>query len=141
MIRTSIALAAGVSLLALGGCRTTTNDNVPPGARADGVATPAYPAITVERPLQQYVAVDYDAIRVTPWDGSSPMRVTVPLRSTAYEQLAIQYRFLWYDADGNPVNESGWTFAALEPGLQSFLEGRATTSAAAKYRVEVRSAR
>lgn len=140
MIRTTIAAVAGVSLLALGGCRTT-NDNIPPGARADGVSEVTYPAITVERPLQQFVAVDYNSIQVTPWDGTSPMRVVVPLRSTAYEQMSIQYRFLWFDASGKPVSESGWTFVSLEPGLQAFLEGRATTSAAAQYRAEVRSSR
>jgi uncharacterized protein YcfL len=138
-LRMGVAVAAGVMGL-VGGCRTT-NDNVPFGARADGIAPEAYPGIAVEQPLQKFVVVDYPSVIVDRATAERPMRVQVPLRSTAYEQMSVQHNFTWYDAGGRQVGESGWRFVSLEPGLQTMLDGSARKLEAEKFRLEIRSAR
>ena len=122
-------------------CSTTRNDNLPPGATKDPVRASEYPFITVERPLQSFVAVDYDSILVDRSDGRTPMRVEVPVRSTAYEQMSVQHRFQWYDADGRHLKDDGWKFGSLEPGTQSIFKSNAVSLDAAQYRLEIRSAR
>lgn len=138
LVRT-LGVAACTAVAGLAGC--VTNDNTPPGARLDSVPAEAYPSIAIERPLQQFTAVDAAAIRLDRPTDSAPLRVSVPLRSTAYEQMSVQYRYLWFDGEGRPLTQSGWRFASLEPGLQLFLEGNATHLEAEQYRLEVRSAR
>ncbi|MEL6740111.1 MAG: DUF1425 domain-containing protein [Planctomycetota bacterium] len=133
------ALAALALVAALPAC--VTNDNVPPGARQDPVPGAAYPAIAIERPLQQFAVVDPEGIRIDRPTGTSPLRVSVPVRSTAYQQMSVQYRYLWFDGAGRPIGDSGWRFASLDPGLQSFFEANATTTRAEQYRLEVRTAR
>lgn len=138
MNRTIIVSAAALAA-ALGGC--TTNNNVPPGANQDPVLAHQYPFIVIERPLQDFAVVDYTAIVVDRSDGQRPMSVEVPLRSTAYEQMAVQWRYIWFDADGRQLKEDGWVFGVLEPGTQKIIKGNATSLDAAQYRFEVRSAR
>lgn len=129
----------GVAGAVLSAC--TTNNNTPPGAMQDPVLAQQYPFIVIERPLQSFAVVDYTAIVVDRSDGQHPMSVEVPVRSTAYEQMAIQSRFVWFDADGRLLHEDGWVFGVLEPGTQKVIKGNATSLEAAQYRFEVRSAR
>lgn len=133
-------LIAGAALLGLPAC-ATTNNNIPPGAAQDPVLAQDYPFVAVERPLQKFVVVDYASIIVDRTDAKTPMRVEVPVRSTAYEQMSIQHRFQWYDADGRHLKDEGWKFGSLAPGLQSVLKSNAVSLDAAQYRLEIRSAR
>ena len=139
------AAALAVSALALpvilGASGCETNNNVPPGAMQDPVLAQQYPYIVIERPLQKFAVVDYTAILVDRADGEHPMSVEVPLRSTAYQQMAIQHRFQWFDESGRLLDNEGWVFGTLEPGTQVILKSNATSLDAAQYRLEVRSAR
>jgi len=67
--------------------------------------------------------------------------VSVPVRSLADNQAAIQYEFTWFDQDGRELRRGGWRFTVLEPRLQKQLQGNALDSRSAGWRLEIRSAR
>lgn len=75
-------------------------------------------------------------------DDERPMAVEVPVRNLTDRQYLIDYRILFYGADGaeqTPV--MGWRMAALEPKQTQRLKGKALSTDAVGYKIEVRWAR
>lgn len=128
-----VVLSAGVV-----GCDP---QRVPPGARRDPLPAGGYPVITVEAGLQPFIGVDDANVKVTEGSIERPMTVSVPIRSLADNQAAIQYEFTWFDKEGRELRRGGWKFTALEPRLQKQLQGNAMDSQSAGWRLEIRSAR
>lgn len=135
----ALGLVAAAVFAGAAGCR---HDRVaPPMGRPDTVTDETYPNVVIEQPLQRFVAVPYGDIRVQGATASAPMQVAVPLRSTGDRQMAVQYRFLWFNESGMQIGDSGWKFAAMEPGTQIRAQANALTTEAAAWRLEVRSGR
>jgi len=75
-------------------------------------------------------------------DGERPMSVEVPVRNLSNRQYLIDYRILFYDADGSELSPvMGWESAVLEPKQVVRLKRRALDFDAVNYRLEVRWAR
>lgn len=131
----ALALAA-----AAGGC-ANRREVAPPMGRPDSVTHASYPNVVVEPGLNRFVRVDYQDISVREGSATTPMQVVTPIRSVAKRQMAIQYRYLWFDADTRQIGETGWRFAALEPGTQIMAQANSVSGEADSWRLEVRSAR
>lgn len=130
-----ILAAAGV----LGGCQS------PSKAPSPGMADP-YPAplndpqVTVLSPaLQPWLGFDAAFIDNTP---GKPLQVQVPMRNLAARMYLVDYRFLFYDANGMELEPAmPWTMQALEPKQMVRLNGSAMTTKAASYRLEIKWSR
>ncbi|MBL8746420.1 MAG: DUF1425 domain-containing protein [Phycisphaerae bacterium] len=112
-----------------------------PGVREDPQPTGSYPIVAVEPGLQRYLGVDSERVVVDPATESVPMKVSVPVRSLADNQMAVQYEFTWFDDKGREVGRSGWLFVMLEPRVQRHFSANSVTTRARGWRMEVRSAR
>lgn len=125
--------------LAVAGCNDPQKKT--PGMREDPQASAAYPVVSVEAGLKRYLGVDSERVVVDPADESRPMKVTVPVRSLADNQMSVQYEFTWFDEAGRELGRSGWQFLALEPRVQRSFSANSLTTRAKGWRLEVRSAR
>ncbi|MEQ9461138.1 MAG: DUF1425 domain-containing protein [Phycisphaeraceae bacterium] len=76
---------------------------------------------------------------VTPGSADTPLQVTVPVRSTDDDPVAIQYRYTFFKPNGVPINhEAAWQTAVLEPDVQEFLSGTAVDYFASDWNLEIR---
>lgn len=133
----AVLAAAGLVALAVG----CSGPRPPAGAVADPVMQTAYPAITVDGSIQNFVAVDYTKIIADQATEDRPLSVQVPLRSQADNEMTVQYQFTWFDGQGRQVGETGWRTATLPSRRQMQLQGNAITRSASQWRLDVRSAR
>lgn len=132
-------LSAGIASLGLHGC----NSAPPPySPRQDPVSGNQYPKVVVESTLARWVVVDYPSITVDQPTNDRPLRVTVPVRSTAETtEMTIQYKYRWLDADGRPVGEADWRTTRISPRWQDRFVANSMTTKATDWRLEIRSAR
>lgn len=135
--RTTATLLAPLALV-LGACQEPA---VPVAPQADVISGQGYPRITIEPALAPFAAVDYQSIIIDPPSERRPIGVITPIRSIAHEPFNIQYRYLWIDAAGRPLGDSGWTFQNMQPGLRTTLSGNSTTLDAADWQLEIRVSR
>jgi uncharacterized protein YcfL len=126
--------------LALGGCQSPP-DTSPSAGRGDP-APPPYndPQISVVSPeLRDWLGFQ-PALVVQ--DGQRPMQVEVPVRNLTANLYLIDYRFLFYDADGREMAPlMGWRMQALEPKQVVRLKAKALSTDAETYRLEVKWSR
>jgi uncharacterized protein YcfL len=132
LITTSLCIALAV------GCAA---DRSPSPGMGDPYPAPMHdPQISVLSPdlrpwlgFQPAVVID---------DGERPMSVEVPVRNLSERQYLIDYRILFYDANGSEISPvMGWEMAVLEPKQVVRLKRRALDLDAVAYRLEVRWAR
>lgn len=127
-----------ILMLTAVGCRT---DISPSPGLGDPVPAPMNdPQVTVLSPeLQPWIRF-HPAVIVD--DGERPMQVEVPVRNLTDRQYLIDYRFLFYDANGSELTPlMGWRMAAFEPKQVQRLKASALSTEAVDYRLEVRWAR
>ena len=75
-------------------------------------------------------------------DGERPMQVQVPVRNVTQKQYLIDYRFLFYDANGMELEpQMGWAMKALLPKQTTRLMGKALSTESVCYRLEMKWAR
>jgi uncharacterized protein YcfL len=129
----SAALLAAAALGTAPGCDTTAK---PFGGRLDP-AQP-YPKVSVSQPLYELVA--FTEPTVTPGEGSRPLHVVTPCRSTQDGTTRIQYQYEWFDEGGRPLDASGWKYVIIPPRTQVFLEANALSTQAKDWRLTVRPA-
>jgi hypothetical protein len=125
--------AVGAGAAGLAGCDTTA---APFPGRADPVQP--YPRVSVAGPLYELVA--FTEPTVTAGAGSSPMRVSTPCRSTQDGITRVQYQYEWFDAEGRPLDASGWKYVVIPARSEVFMESNALSSRAADWRLTVRPA-
>ncbi|MCL4210392.1 MAG: DUF1425 domain-containing protein [Phycisphaeraceae bacterium] len=134
----STAVLTGL-LLGAGGCQST--DPGPRPGLADPVPAPYNnPDISVvDEDLRQWLGFQ-PAVRVrTP---GRPMHVEVPVRNLADQTYLIEYRYLFFDANGvQQQPEMGWRFAAIDAKQTINLVGQALDANAQTYRLQVRWSR
>lgn len=135
---TRITLLACLGLLTLAGCNNP--ELPPPGVKQDKLPEGAYPSKVAIEGLDK-VIVARDAI-VQAATEATPMRVTVPIRSTGNVIHYIQYRFEFLDREGRPVRSNqGWRFMSLEPKIEAFVDAGALDTDAVDWRLQIRPAR
>ncbi|GDX98390.1 hypothetical protein LBMAG48_07940 [Phycisphaerae bacterium] len=98
-----------------------------------------YPKITVSGELAGFIETGTPIV-----EKSDVLKVTVPtrLRSDPGYSSNIQYRFLFFNANGSPARggEMSWRFMNLPPRDQRFLAGNSMDSDATDWRCEIRLA-
>ena len=135
----ALAALLFVSLLIMG-CEQPANT-----APAPGLGDP-YPA-PLNDPQISVLAPD-----LRPWlgfhpatvmdDGERPMQVQVPMRNLSTHKYLIDYRILFYDANGMEMEPAmGWKMMALMPKETVRLSAKALSTDAMSYRLEVKWAR
>jgi hypothetical protein len=120
--RAALLLALSSSLLA--GCAKDVDPGPPPDL-VRGTPTPAwdpqpvYPNVALSPGLDRMlVLVASEGPAVAASDGVTPLRVRVPLRSTADDDLLVQYRFFFYGPGKEPLTENPVWHAATIPARQ-----------------------
>lgn len=127
-------VAACLPLLALTACRS---DPRPYSGRADPVAAPENnPRILLSQPSLMK-SLGFDAPIVSRPDGL--LTVAVPTRSLGEERYILDYRFVWYDAEGYEVRPAmSWKEIVLEPKEQRRLQANALDTKAQDWKIEIR---
>jgi uncharacterized protein YcfL len=141
MIRTTATFAAATlaAFAVLSGC--DTGPRPPAGVGQDPVLVAQYPNITIDGPLQKFVVCDYNLIVTQAPAADRTMFVQVPLRNQADNEIALQYNFTWYAADGRQVGQTNWMTLTLPSRRQGMATGNAIVREAVAWRLDVRSAR
>ncbi len=115
------------------GCDTV---KAPGAAEPDPLPASAYPQIAALGGLDGYLAYDKPVVN-RPADR--PMNVSVPIRLKSDAGLKTQYRFIFFDQNGRPLEpDPTWQFTFLPARAQAFLEGSALDTDAVDWRLEVR---
>lgn len=120
------------------GCKT---DTAPSPGMGDPYPSPMNdPQISVLSPELGKWIVFQPAIITK--DGKRPMTVEVPMRNTTYNKYLIEYRILFYDANGRELSPvMGWEFVPLDPKQVVRVKRSAMSTEADNYRMEVRWSR
>ena len=134
-------ITLATTLACIVGCQTI--DTSPGAGRGDPYPAPVNdPQISVLNPdLRQWLGFQPAAItnQHTP---DRKMRIEVPVRNLAERQYLIEYRYLFYDANGMELEPvMGWQMVPLDPKQVQRLKGQALANEAEGYRLEVRWAR
>ncbi len=111
-----------------------------PGAgMPDPLHADEYPQIVVTDQIADYMGFHKPIVEVQP---GKPMSVVVPARLINDYAINVQYRFIFFDSAGRPI-EPGMGFQYLRmPGrVQQFMRGAAMDTNAVDWRLEIRSAR
>jgi uncharacterized protein YcfL len=146
MIRSSkialiVAAAAAIGFSA--GCDDGAR-NVPRGTERDKLHPGKYPQMVSMEGLDDVVGAQYERVveELPNAAEGKVLRVTVPVRCLTGKDIRVQYRFIFMDAQGRPVerNEVGWKYQVLPPRVERFLEGNALDTNAVAWRLEIRSA-
>lgn len=135
LMTTTCAAAIAAGLL---GCRSN-DPKAPASAGQDMLSIDAYPKITVDPPLNKYIVTHGPIV-----DSSREiMRVVVPIRATTNSvEPNVQYRFLFYDANGIELRQqTGWRMVQLPVRTEVQLAGNALDNTAADWRLEIRPGR
>ncbi|MEM1353283.1 MAG: hypothetical protein AAGC72_14920 [Planctomycetota bacterium] len=139
-MRFVLPLGAGLLLLFVLPMTTGCRYRPDPG-RTDRVSSNAYPEVTVQSELRTRIVVAPPTVRNDP---GTPMSVTVPVRYIPLRRLdgdacPAQYRILFLEADGTPINpDPVWKYVDLPARTQVFLTGAALDLGAVAWRCEIR---
>ncbi|GEM_PF-1196052 len=130
-----VPLAAVVSLVGAGLVAGCAKDVPPPGVAADEFTI--YPRVTATGGLNSVLRVRESGFS----KSTDPvLRVTVPVRNTAERTKFVQYRFFFFDADGEVVDANPtWTRTRIAPGAEVYMQGAAIAEQeASDFRLEIR---
>lgn len=140
VLRPVFAAAALVGA-AVGGAGLTGCDTGPRPAAGIGQDQAPYPNVTVDPELQKFLKVDYSLINTRGPAPDMPLSVQVPVRNQADNQVALQYNFMFFAADGRQLSETGYRLMVLDSRRQGFAAGNAISRDAVAWRLDVRLAR
>jgi hypothetical protein len=110
----------------------------PGSAQPDPLPPVMYPKIEAAEGLSGFLK--FDEPKIT---SESPLGVSVPIRAaTDFEDLNVQYRFIFFDVKGVPIDpDRPWKYTKLASRRQEFLMGNALDSNAKDWRLQIRPAR
>ena len=133
---------AMVGLLGLGATLLLTGCYDPVKAPDPGLRDPlviqAYPKITVDRGLSRFLGFSDPIVEATP---DKPLNVTVPVRLLEDYAVNVQYRFIFVDNKGRPIQpEMGFQYIRMPARVQVFFKGAALDTNAVDWFLQVRSA-
>ena len=135
MVLVMAAVAGGVAMVGGAGCDTV---RAPGTSYADPLPPSAYPQIEAAEGLQGFIVNNRPIV-----SNDRIMSVSVPLRAaTEYEDLRVQYRFLFYDKAGRTIgDEPSWRYVKLASRRETQLSGNALDAGAVDWRLQLRPAR
>jgi len=137
--RTLAILATAAALAStMVGCAGRSDPKAPIGAVPDQVARSQWPQVEVEPALAGWIAVEKPIVEQGP-----VLKVNTPVRllSDGGEFARVQYRYVFYAANGAPLrDQTGWKYVRLEPRRPTFFSGN-STDAASDWRLEIQSNR
>jgi len=143
MFRTSASVTTLFAILLtahlpLAGCQT---DPSPSPGIPDPAAPPSNnPQITVLDPNLQR-GLGFGQAVVVP-SGAGPMRVQVEMRNLSNYEYLVDYRFLFYDAQGLELQPTmSWRSTSLLPKQLQMISANALDTTAMSWRLEVKWAR
>lgn len=121
IILTALTLAAGCGV------------KPPIEARNDPYRTPQVEY--VDESLRDNTAVG--EIKLTR-DSADILFVTVPIRMTTNSTRSIDWRIAFFDANGRPMNETGWSQKYLNANVYESITANSLTPGAKDFRVDLR---
>lgn len=126
------------ALLLSTACKT---DPSPSPGMADPATPPSNnPQITVLDPNLQR-GLGFGQAVVIP-SGQAPMRVQVEMRNLSNYEYLVDYRFLFYDAQGMQLEPAmSWRQSSLLPKQLQMISANALDTTAANWRLEVKWSR
>ena len=125
------------TMLTQTGCDTV---RAPGAAGPDPISDAAYPQVVALEGLGRYLSSSEPALEGG--DGEKPMHVAVPVRLRSDREIAVQYRFTFFDENRVPLQpRQGWRYKEMMPRAQEPFEGTATSMEARDWRLEIRPAR
>lgn len=134
----SFALLAA-TVCGLVACQKDTS-YAPGSAVADPILRENYPKVEALDGLAGYIAVS--GVNVVPATSGTPLSVTCGVRALSDTALAVQYRFFFLDATGNPMNvDPDWQYMSLGPRTLLYMQGNALDTRAVDWRLQIRPAR
>jgi len=132
-ITSTLALAVG---FLLAGCAKPPGQAVP-----DPVSEAEYPQISALGWLDEEVAYGKPNIRYSQ-NGNQPLEVNVPARLLLSNRREVQYRFIFFAADGRQLKpQMDWRYKEMPGRAQVFFDGTATSTEAKDWRLEIRPLR
>lgn len=128
------------TLLPLAGCQQQDTVKGPFTPRGDVMNSTNYPKVTIDASLANWVAVSEPTV-----ERGNVMKVSLPVRllSDPGQETNIQYRFLFFTANGAPARggDMSYRFMHLPSRDQVYLTGNSLDGDAADWRCEMRLAR
>lgn len=135
MTRITVASLALVSL-ALTGCNQQKDVN-PWVGQQDPVASPNNNPRIVVSQADLLNSLGFDQPIVLRKDDL--LTVAVPTRNLGDYRYLLDYRFVWYDADGLEIRPAmGWKEVAIEPRDQKRIAANALDARAVEWKLQVR---
>lgn len=129
-ITAAVALTVGVATLTA--CQP--KEVPPPAVAADAVTM--YPRVTATGGLNAVLRVREGGVSRT---ADPVLSLSIPVRNTAERTMFVQYRYFFFDADGQPLDANpSWTRARLAPGAEVYMQGAAVSQDATDFRLEIR---
>jgi len=127
-------LAILVAVTSLSGCRT----DKPLEGKLE--ANNGYPNATIsDTDLQKLLRFQpYTSQRVE----NGNLQISQPVRSLADYSMNLQYRVIWFDAQGVPLAPQGsWIPKTLEPNQPDYIVSNSTSDRAVDFNVQFRRSR
>lgn len=135
----ALLFASGALALGAAGCHNDPT-KAPGSVIADPLPRENYPKLEALEGLAGYIAIS--GVNVTPATDRTPLEVNAGIRSLADQTLAVQYRFFFLDAAGNPINPNpDWRFMQLPSRSLLYMQGNAMDTNATDWRLQIRPAR
>ena len=120
------------ALLATAACQYRPGE-----AEVDPLPVEAYPEITVSGVLEGQTLVA-ETPNVQRGDNV-PLSVSLPLRLKNRDNIPVQYRFIFTDRSGRPLDiDPGWKYTTLRGRERTYLLGSATDTNANDWQLQVR---
>lgn len=136
--RIGMMLAVLMTALVLG-CQDDAF-KAPPSPRDDPLPPGTYPRVIALEGLHKALVTGRPIVEKR--SERTPLRVTVPVRSTADVMMNLQYKFEFFDSLGRPLDtRAGWRFIRIAPRTEVTLDASAVSQEAADWRVEIRPGR
>ncbi len=124
------AVAGALAGTTLPGCGTA-----PPAVNNDRVSADAYPKVQATGGLNRFMKIN----NATETRENDILYSNVDIRWTGKKPVFYQYRFIFFDARGRPINpDSAWRRGESAPGTVDYLSSNATTPNAIDWRLEIR---
>ena len=132
MLTRPLILLIAVTLLTSTACKYRPGE-----AEVDPLSVEAYPEITVSGVLegQTLLAEPPNVQR----GDNVPLSISVPLRLKNRDNIPVQYRFIFTDRSGRPLDiDPGWKYTTLRGRERTYLLGSATDINANDWQLQVR---
>ncbi len=131
---TRLALT-GAAVAALAGTMIAGCGTAPPRVKNDSVSVENYPKVQATGGLNKFMRIN----NANETRENDILYANVDIRWTGKKPVFYQYRFIFFDARGRPVNpDSAWGRGESAPGTVDYLSSNATTPNAIDWRLEIR---